>query len=198
MLKKILSTLLLIATVFTFALSLSSCSKQSTYYVKLQIKDYGDIILKLDRDNAPITVDNFVSLVKSGFYDGLTFHRVIDGFMIQGGDPKANGTGGSSQTITGEFSKNGYHNNILHKRGVISMARSKAYDSASSQFFIMHEDAEHLDGLYAAFGYVIEGMDVVDAIVANTAKYGNSNGLIYYKEYQAVIEKAVVLKNYRI
>ena len=200
MLKRITSTLLLIAAILSLTASLASCSK-NTYYVKLEIRDYGDIILELDRDNAPITVDNFVSLVKSGFYDGLTFHRVIEGFMIQGGAPNSNGTGGSDKKIQGEFSANGHDNQIKHVRGVISMARSgnavSGFDTASSQFFIMHADAPHLDGQYAAFGYVIEGMDVVDAIVANTAIYGNSNGMIGYKELQAVIEKATVLDNYK-
>ncbi len=195
MIKRLLSALLLIAIILSLALSFSSCAKLSTYYVKLKIKDYGDIILELDRDNAPITVDNFVSLVKSGFYDGLTFHRVIEDFMIQGGDPNANGTGGSDKKIKGEFSANGHDNKILHTRGVISMARGESYNSASSQFFIVQEDSPHLDGEYAAFGYVIEGMDVVDAIVANTAMYGSY--LVYFKDYQAVIEKATVLDNYK-
>ena len=194
MLKKILSVLLLTAIIFTLTLSLSSC-KPSKYYVKLEVRDYGDIILELDRKNTPITVDNFVSLVESGFYDGLTFHRVIDGFVIQGGDPNANGTGGSDKKIKGEFSANGHDNKIKHTRGVISMARGDAYDSASSQFFIMHDAAPHLDGKYAAFGYVIEGMDVVDAIVENTGLYGDY--LAYFKQYQAVIEKATVLDNYK-
>ena len=111
---------------------------------------------------------NFVKLVNEGFYDGLTFHRIIDGFMIQGGDPKGNGTGGSAERIKGEFASNGVENPLQHVRGVISMARSSAPDSASSQFFIMHEDAPHLDGQYAAFGRVLSGMEVVDAICANT------------------------------
>ena len=194
MLKKILSIILLTAMIFTLTLSLASC-KESVYYVKLQIKDYGDIILKLDRNNAPKTVDNFVSLVKDGFYDGLTFHRIIDGFMIQGGDPEADGTGGSKKKIKGEFSANGHENQIKHVRGVISMARGNGFNTASSQFFIMHADAPHLDGYYAAFGYVIEGMDVVDAIVENTGPYA-INGVIPYKEYQAKIEKATVLSDY--
>lgn len=198
MFKKFISIFLLIITIFTLALSLSSC-KKDTYYVKLQIKNYGDIILELDRDTAPITVDNFVSLVKSGFYDGLTFHRVIDGFMIQGGAPKS--TSDSVEEIKGEFEANGYKNNIKHVRGVISMARTgdnkSGFDTASSQFFIMHDDAPHLNGQYAAFGHVVEGMDVVDAIVENTAEYGNYNGIIYYSELQAVIEKAVILDSYK-
>ena len=118
-------------------------------------------------DKAPNTVNNFLSLVKGGFYDGLTFHRVIEGFMIQGGDPAGNGTGGPGYTIRGEFRSNGFaQNDIKHLRGVLSMARSMLPNSAGSQFFVMHEDAAHLDGQYAAFGKVIEGMDVVDEIAA--------------------------------
>ena len=132
--------------------------------VIIEMDNGGIIKVELDAENAPITVENFEKLVKEGFYDGLTFHRVIKGFMIQGGDPKGNGTGGSSEKIRGEFSDNGVPNNILHERGVISMARSMDPNSASSQFFIMHQDAPHLDGSYAAFGHVVEGMDVVDEI----------------------------------
>lgn len=138
-----------------------STEKYGTHHAVITVKDYGVIKLELDGDTAPITVKNFVELAKSGFYDGLTFHRIISGFMIQGGDPDGNGSGGSGKEIKGEFSFNGVENNIKHKRGVISMARSKSYDSASSQFFIMHRDAEHLDGQYAAFGHVTEGMEVV-------------------------------------
>lgn len=132
--------------------------------VVIEMKDGGKIKLKLDKKAAPKTVENFEKLVKEGFYDGLKFHRVIKGFMIQGGCPKGNGTGGPGYTIEGEFSINGVDNPINHKRGVISMARSMEPDSAGSQFFIVHEDAPHLDGQYAAFGKVTEGMDVVDEI----------------------------------
>lgn len=132
--------------------------------VEIDVQDYGVIKLELDADTAPITVTNFVNLAKSGFYDGLTFHRIVSGFMIQGGDPLGNGTGGSENTIKGEFSSNGVENNISHVRGTISMARSIDNDSASSQFFIVHEDSTFLDGEYAAFGTVTEGMEVVDAI----------------------------------
>lgn len=124
------------------------------------------IKIELDHNAAPITAANFEELVKEGFYDGLTFHRVIRGFMIQGGDPLGNGMGSSKKTIKGEFASNGVNNPIEHKRGVISMARSMMPDSASSQFFIMHEDAPHLDGNYAAFGHVVEGMDTVDEIAS--------------------------------
>ena len=138
------------------------------HYVQIDIADYGTIIAELDADAAPITVTNFVKLVNEGFYDGLTFHRIISGFMIQGGDPLGNGTGGSGEKIKGEFAANGFNNPIAHVRGVLSMARSSAPDSASSQFFIMHQAASHLDGSYAAFGRVLSGMEVVDAICRNT------------------------------
>ncbi len=165
-------------------------SGYGTHHAVITIKDYGDIKLVLDGDTAPITVKNFVELAKSGFYDGLTFHRIIKGFMIQGGDPKGDGTGGSDKTIRGEFSKNGVENNISHKRGVISMARSQDNNSASSQFFIMHEDGDYLDGSYAAFGHVTEGMDVVDKIAENTP-VTDSNGTVL-KENQPIIEKIVI------
>lgn len=137
-----------------------------THTATMTIADLGTIELELYGNLAPISVENFVSLAESGFYDGLIFHRVISGFMIQGGDPDGIGTGGSGTTITGEFSANGIANDLSHTRGVLSMARSNAYDSASSQFFIMHADYTGLDGSYAAFGMVTEGMDVVDAIAA--------------------------------
>ena len=124
------------------------------------------IKIEVDEQAAPVTAANFLKLVKEGFYDGLTFHRIIPGFMIQGGDPKGNGTGGSFQTIKGEFAANGFNNPIHHVRGVISMARAMDPDSASSQFFIMHDDAAYLDGQYAAFGKVVEGMDAVDEIAS--------------------------------
>ncbi len=134
--------------------------------VKMTIQGYGTIELELFPEVAPITVKNFLSLVKSDFYNGLTFHRVISGFMIQGGDPLGNGTGGSKEKIKGEFSINGIDNPLMHTRGVISMARSMFPDSASSQFFIMHQDAPHLDGAYAAFGVVTKGIEVVDKIAS--------------------------------
>lgn len=135
--------------------------------VTVTMEDGGKILLELYPDKAPNTVNNFLSLAGSGFYDGLTFHRVISGFMIQGGDPNGTGTGGPGYTIKGEFSLNGFTgNDIKHARGVISMARAMSPNSAGSQFFIMHANASYLDGQYAAFGKVIEGMDVVDAIAA--------------------------------
>lgn len=159
--------------------------------VLITVKDYGNLKLELDADNSPITVTNFVNLVNEKFYDGLTFHRIIKGFMIQGGDPEHNGTGGSSKTIKGEFSENGITNNLSHKRGVISMARSNDMNSASSQFFIVHEDSTFLDGKYAAFGKVTEGMDVVDKI-AETAITTDENGTVKFKN-QPVIESIRVV-----
>ena len=138
------------------------------HHAEIAVEGYGVITLELDADTAPVTVENFCSLAESGFYDGLTFHRIISGFMIQGGDPDGNGTGGSKERIKGEFSANGVENNISHVRGVISMARSDDYNSASSQFFIVHQDSLFLDGSYAAFGRVTDGMEVVDAICENT------------------------------
>ncbi len=153
--------------------------------------DYGVISLELDPSAAPLTVENFLSLAQDGFYDGLTFHRIVDGFMIQGGDPNGNGTGGSSETIKGEFAANGVENPISHVRGTISMARTMDPDSASSQFFIVHQDNTFLDGQYAAFGHVTEGMDVVDAICAD-AQPIDSDGLIA-AEAQPVINSVTVL-----
>ena len=139
---------------------------EKTIDIELSIKDFGTIKLELYPDLAPITVDNFVSLARDGFYDGLTFHRIIENFMIQGGDPEGTGMGGSDTKIKGEFSSNGIYNPLSHERGVISMARSNTPNSASSQFFIVHKDSVHLDGDYAAFGRVTEGIEVVDAIAA--------------------------------
>ena len=147
------------------------------HHAKIKVKDYGTIEVELDGDTAPITVANFIKLVNEKFYDGLTFHRIMSGFMIQGGDPLGNGTGGSDETIKGEFSSNGVENNISHKRGVISMARSSDPDSASSQFFIMHQDSTYLDGEYAAFGKVTKGMKVVDKICED-ATPTDGNGTI--------------------
>ena len=169
---------------------------KDTVYVKMTVKDYGDIILKLDGKEAPITVANFVTLVNDGFYDGLTFHRVIEDFMIQGGDPNANGTGGAPNKIKGEFEKNNYHNCIAHEYGVISMARGEGNDSASSQFFICNSNSDSvsaLDGKYAAFGRVIYGMNVVDLITSKTAyQSSDMNGSIP-KGVQAVISHVEVI-----
>ena len=134
--------------------------------IKIEVKGFGTIMVELDKEAAPKTVENFEKLVSKGFYDGLTFHRIIKGFMIQGGDPLGNGTGDSKVKIPGEFKSNGWDNPISHERGVISMARAQNPNSASCQFFIVHEDSKFLDGDYAAFGHVTEGMDVVDAIAS--------------------------------
>ncbi len=161
------------------------------HHVNIYIKDMGTISLELDADSAPVTVTNFVNLAESGFYDNLTFHRIIKGFMMQGGDPLGNGTGGSEHTIVGEFSNNGIDNPLSHTRGAVSMARSQIMDSASSQFFIVHEDSTFLDGDYAAFGYVTEGMDIVDTICENTTGQ-DENGVVPV-ENRPVIEKMEVI-----
>ena len=141
--------------------------------IVIQVKDLGDIRVALDEQAAPITVENFTKLVKEGFYDGLTFHRVIPGFMVQGGCPEGTGTGGPGYHIKGEFAANGIDNPIKHERGVISMARAMDPDSAGSQFFIMHADAPHLDGQYAAFGKVESGIEVVDEIANVVTDFGD-------------------------
>lgn len=150
---------------------------KGTHHAEIDIKDYGVIKVELNGDVAPITVANFINLANSHFYDGLTFHRIIDGFMMQGGDPLGNGTGGSDNTIKGEFSQNGVENNLSHTRGAISMARSTDMNSASSQFFIVQSDSTYLDGQYACFGYVTDGMDIVDKICKN-AVTTDSNGSV--------------------
>ena len=162
------------------------------YYAMISIEGYGDIEVELDADAAPVTVQNFIDLVNDGFYDGLTFHRIISGFMIQGGDPNGNGTGGAGTNIVGEFKNNGVDNPIKHERGTLSMARSRDNNSASSQFFIMHEDAPHLDGDYAAFGHVTSGMEIVDKI-CETTDVTDSNGTVI-EENQPVIEKIQMIE----
>ncbi len=161
------------------------------HHVEITVKDYGTISLELDGDAAPITVENFLKLASDGFYDGLTFHRIMSGFMIQGGDPNGDGTGGSDENIKGEFALNGVENNLSHTRGAVSMARAMAMDSASSQFFIVHEDSTFLDGQYACFGYVTEGMEVVDAICEATPVL-DDNGTVA-PENQPVIESVKVI-----
>ena len=156
----------------------------------ITIRDHGTIEVELDRSAAPITVDNFVKLAREGFYDGLTFHRIIDGFMMQGGDPEGTGRGGSDEKIQGEFRQNGIENPISHTRGTISMARAQSKNSASSQFFIVHEDSTFLDGAYAGFGHVTDGMEVVDAICANTP-VEDDNGTVL-PENQPVIESVTI------
>ena len=161
------------------------------YYADIAVEGYGTITVQLDPEAAPITAANFVTLAVNGFYDGLTFHRIIEDFMMQGGDPNGDGTGGSGSTIVGEFTDNGYDNTLSHTRGAISMARSSAYDSASSQFFICHVDATALDGQYAVFGYVTDGMDIVDAICA-AAQPTDSNGTIPAEEQPVITEIRIV------
>ncbi|MBO5109481.1 MAG: peptidylprolyl isomerase [Clostridia bacterium] len=203
--KKIVSVLL-VAVMLLGVCSLMGCGQaKGLHYVEIKVKDYGVIKLTLDADTAPITVTNFLKLVKKGFYDGLTFHRIMEGFMIQGGDPKGNGTGGS-KPIKGEFSANGVPNTLSHVRGVISMARQgeryyvengklmydTGYDTGSCQFFIVHEDSLFLDGQYAAFGWVTEGMDVVDAI-AKSVPVTDNNGTVK-TGYAPVIEYIKIVK----
>ena len=163
---------------------------QTVRHAEITVRDYGTIKLELDEGTAPITVANFVKLAREGFYDGLTFHRIMDGFMIQGGDPTGTGSGGSGETIKGEFSSNGVNNPISHKKGVISMARAKAPDSASSQFFITVADAVFLDGDYAAFGRVTEGIGVAEQI-ARDARPTDNNGTAPPAQ-QPVIESIVI------
>lgn len=199
--RKVISVCMMIC----FMLTISACGTKETpkpteqvsenllkgkHHAVIDVKDYGTIELELDADTAPITVTNFVELAKDGFYDGLTFHRNIEDFMIQGGDPNGNGTGGSKHTIKGEFNANGVENNIKHERGVISMARSQDYDSASSQFFIMYEKASHLDGQYAAFGKVTKGLDVLDKL--EKVKAIDNNGSVEASQ-QPVINSIKIL-----
>ena len=197
--KKILA--LMMASVLMLGL-LSSCGKKEaapaeaetaaaeTYVADIEIADYGTITVELDAKAAPITVENFVTLANDGFYDGLTFHRIMYGFMMQGGDPNGNGTGGSENKITGEFSANGVKNPLSHTRGAISMARAQDPNSASSQFFIVHADSEFLDGQYAAFGYVTEGIEIVDAICEDAMPV-DGNGTILPEE-QPVITSVTI------
>ena len=162
-----------------------------THHAEIDIQDYGTITVELDGAAAPMTVQNFMDLANDGFYDGLTFHRIIAGFMMQGGDPNGNGTGGSENTIKGEFSENGVENKLSHTRGAVSMARSSDPDSASSQFFIVQQDSTYLDGQYACFGYVTKGMDVVDEICDNTP-VEDDNGTVK-TENQPVIESIKII-----
>ena len=168
----------------------SSLDLSKAYIADIVVKDYGTIEVELDPKEAPLTCENFIELANEGFYDNLTFHRIMKGFMIQGGDPNGDGTGGSEKTVKGEFSSNGVENSLSHERGVISMARSSDKNSASSQFFICDADDPFLDGDYAAFGKVIKGMDVVDKI-ADDAKPTDNNGSIS-KDEQPVIETITI------
>lgn len=162
------------------------------HHARIEVEGYGTIEVTLNANVAPITVANFCHLAEDGFYDGLTFHRVVPGFMIQGGDPSGDGTGGSDQTITGEFSSNGIENSIPHTRGTISMARASDPNSASSQFFIMQETTSSLDGEYAAFGTVTSGMEVVDAICEKVPVADEQSGLVA-PENQPVISSVEIL-----
>jgi len=190
--KKRLTVLLLLTALLVLA---AGCGKKddssSKHHVEITVKDYGKITVELDGDAAPITVENFLKLAGDGFYDGLTFHRIDEGFVMQGGDPNGDGTGGSGEKIKGEFALNGVDNQLSHTRGAISMARSQMMDSASSQFFIVHEDSTYLDGQYACFGYVTEGMEVVDAICEATP-VTDRNGTVA-AENQPVIESIKVI-----
>lgn len=203
--KKFTALFLSVVLLLSLTFSLASCESDKTY-AEINVRGYGCIYVELDRDNAPKTVDNFVSLANSGFYDGLTLHRIIKDFMIQGGDPKGDGSGGSDKEIFGEFSSNGHENDLSHKRGVISMARSEDPNSASSQFFICNADSTHLDGNYAAFGKVVVGMEIVDAITedvfpktAYADYYGNYEIDSTYGTYKHVVWQylgnGTVLKN---
>lgn len=189
--KKLICALLALMLLCAIPLTMTSCKEDeaANYYADIEVENYGTITVKLYGKQAPITVNNFVTLARSGFYDGLTFHRIIKGFMIQGGDPQGNGTGGSSEKIFGEFSANGYTENTLaHTRGVISMARNGySYNSASSQFFIVHEDSPHLDGKYAAFGEVVSGMEIVDQICKD-ARPTDGNGTIKKSEQPKIVK----------
>lgn len=194
--KRIFSLFLLLAALVSVLFVFPACGDKpdtSTHRVAIEVQDFGTIELELYPTKAPITVANFEKLVREGFYDGLTFHRIVKDFMIQGGDPKGDGSGGSDKTIKGEFSQNGFtRNDIKHERGVISMARSSSNDSASSQFFIVHKDSFSLDGNYAAFGRVTSGMDVVDAI-ANVKVKDNGSG-----ETSTPVKLVVITRMYMI
>ena len=191
--KKMIKIVFAVSLVFVMTFSFAACSDKENYTAVIDVENYGKITLTLDADAAPKTVDNFVKLAKSGFYDGLTFHRIMEGFMMQGGDPEGTGMGGSDETIIGEFSANGYENSISHIRGTVSMARNGYdYNSASSQFFIVHKDSTFLDGQYAAFGRVTDGMDVVDK-VCEDAKPTDDNGTIPASE-QPVIKSITIVE----
>ena len=189
--KKLLSAWLALLLALTALLPALAEEAAAPRYVRITVKDYGDVYAEVYPDTAPITVENFMTLVGERFYDGLTFHRIISGFMIQGGDPQGNGTGGSGRQIKGEFSQNGVENPLKHERGVLSMARSQMMDSASSQFFIMHADAPHLDGSYAAFGRVLSGLWVVDKICQVTPVQDGNGTVAWWN--QPVITSVKIL-----
>lgn len=187
MMRKIVAMFLAVLMMCFAVTSMAGCG--------IENNTEGRVVLCLDKSQAPLTVENFLGLVADGFYDGLTMHRIIEGYMIQGGDPKADGTGGAEDKIVGEFLSNGITNTLWHTRGVVSMARGNDKDSASSQFFICHQDAPALDGEYAAFGWVVEGMDVVDAIATVKYSFTNANGGVPRSE-QPEIVSARVLTDY--
>lgn len=196
--KKVISLLLAIVVMFSFAACSSDEKNEEPEFTSgnpvatITVKDYGTMKVELYYDKAPNTVLNFISLANKGFYDGLTFHRIYAGFMIQGGCPEGNGTGDPGYSIKGEFSSNGFDNDLVHERGVISMARSNDPDSAGSQFFIMHQDSPHLDGQYAAFGKVIEGLEVLDAIAESEVTINMSSGEMSTPVKPVIIESVTV------
>lgn len=198
---------ILVMALFTIALLFTGCSVQEEFEdlqeiddaglpkVQIEMQDGGKMVLELYPEFAPETVENFVNLAKSGFYDGLKFHRIVAGFMIQGGDPKGNGTGGSGKNIKGEFAENGFSQNILkHTKGVISMARSREFDSASSQFFIMDGEASHLDGSYAAFGKLIDGEATLEKIASTPVELNINSREVSLPKEDVVIKKVTVLE----
>ena len=191
--KKLIAFLIIISSV----LCLFSCSKSNdllyeSYTIEIEIEEYGVITAVLDAKNAPITVKNFLSLIEEGYYNGIAFHRIIEGFMMQGGDPDGDGiSNGDKPTIKGEFSTNGVKNEISHIRGTLSMARTSDPNSASTQFFIMHQNGIHLDGKYAAFGRVTKGIEIVDKICED-AVVTDSNGTVH-KDYRPVIKEIRLL-----
>ncbi|MBE6718678.1 MAG: peptidylprolyl isomerase [Ruminococcaceae bacterium] len=194
MTKKIIAILIVTISVFClFSCSKSNGLEHESYTIEIEIEDYGTITAVLDAKTAPITVKNFITLAEDGFYNGIVFHRIIEGFMMQGGDPDGDGlSNNGTATIKGEFSANGVKNEISHLRGTLSMARlGNDYDSASTQFFIMHQDDVRLDGEYAAFGRVTKGIEIVDKI-CEEAVVTDSNGTVH-KDYRPVIKEIRVL-----
>ena len=197
--RRALSSLMTIVVLISFAMGLTGCKKEEKsdllsgkHHVVMDIEGYGTVCMELDADTAPITVTNFINLANQGFYNGLTFHRIIAGFMAQGGDPLGTGRGGSGSNITGEFNINGIMNYISHNRGTVSMARSAdSYNSGSSQFFICVADCTSLDGQYAAFGRVTSGMDVVDAMVEATPVQ-DDNGTVLSEDQPVITEIRVI------
>lgn len=189
-LLKIISLITLIALMTLQVFALTGCGEKNC--VEMKVRGFGTVIIELYPDVAPITVENFTTLIEEGFYDGLTFHRIMANFMIQGGMPDENSR--EVETIYGEFALNGFENTLSHTRGVISMARANHPDSASSQFFICNTDYPYLDGSYAAFGKVVEGIEVIDAITEYGIQY-TIDGIIYDEEYRPVIESMRMVRH---